>query len=160
MTRVSHSLLHTFSSSVQLTKESYFFRSMELDSWLSSNLKKTTKIFLTIHLVLILSTYLLAFLQFQHGRLNLSVDVRHLRSRTCDVIFCFEITSGCPLWVKNVSCLKLLLQAFFAESLLGNLFWRFVFLYALPGRSLFATECSFTEWKTADMIRPYFERGT
>ena len=39
--------------SIQLKKENYFSRSMELDGWLSSRLKKTTKILLTIYLVLI-----------------------------------------------------------------------------------------------------------
>ena len=50
MTRDSRCLQHTFSSPVQLKKKITYFRLMELDSWLSSKLKKTT--------------YLLAFLQF------------------------------------------------------------------------------------------------
>ena len=53
MTWVFPCLLHTFSLSVQLTKENNFFRSVELDSSLSSKLKKTTKIFSTIYLLLI-----------------------------------------------------------------------------------------------------------
>ena len=50
----------------------------------------------------LLSTYLLAVLQFQHGRQKPSFDVRHLRSVRCDVTFGFEITPGCSLWLKNV----------------------------------------------------------
>ena len=105
MTRISRCLQHTFSSSLQLKKENYFLRSLELDSWLSSKLKKTTKIYLTIYLVSISSSYLLTLLQFQHGRQNLSFDVRPLRSRTCDVTFGFVITSGCRSSLKNVWCL-------------------------------------------------------
>ena len=110
MTRDSRCLLHTFSSSVQLTKENYCFRSVELDRWLSSKLKKSTKIFLTnwIYLVLVQSSYLLAFLQFQNGQQSLSFDVRDLSCVPCDVTFCFEITCGCRSWLKNVSSLSAL----------------------------------------------------
>ena len=106
MTRISRCLQHTFSSSLQLKKENYFLRSLELDSWLSSKLKKTTKIYLTIYLVIISSSYLLTLLQFQHGRQNLSFDVRPLRSRTCDVTFGFEITSGCRSWGQKCLMVK------------------------------------------------------
>lgn len=55
--------------------------------------------------MLIQSTYLLTFLQFQHGCQNLSFDAHHLRSVTSDVTFGLEITSGCYPWLKSVSCL-------------------------------------------------------
>ena len=52
ITWVSLCLQHTFSLSVELTKANYHFRWMELDSWLSSKLRKTTKIVLKRNLVL------------------------------------------------------------------------------------------------------------
>ena len=73
---------------------------MELDSWLSSQLKRTRNIFLPIQLVLIY--YLLPFLQLNKIGQNLSFDVRHPRSVTCGVTIDFEITSGCCSWLKFV----------------------------------------------------------
>ena len=50
MTRVPRYPQQTFSSSVQLKNENYFFKSMELDGWLSSKLKKTAKIFVLVYI--------------------------------------------------------------------------------------------------------------
>ena len=42
---LSRSAAHFFIVCAELTKENSFFRSMELDSWLSSKLKKLQKYF-------------------------------------------------------------------------------------------------------------------
>ena len=45
-------------------------------------------------------------MQFQHERKNLRFDFRHLTSRTCNVTFGLEITSGFRPWLKKGHALK------------------------------------------------------
>lgn len=91
ITWVSLCLQHTFSLSVELTKANYHFRWMELDSWLSRKLMKTTKIVLKINLVHMYSTYFLCF--NTEGKTWVLTSVSWRLWRVTSLNFGLEITS-------------------------------------------------------------------